>query len=255
MSFDGWLAPQNASEIYLELCEKYLKDNDAFKIFKQNPDYFKTFDVSLKDSKIYKEIIEKNFSIDFNQNSDLIKKFKENDSVGNPKLYEYDNHYFSPPTLRYIKDSLFIKSKIGDNSINRILEVGAGYGGLCKTLDVILNFNEYYFVDLEPVVKVQQKYLNQFKCLSNKKFVFIPTTFDDNVEDIDLFISNYSLSECNFQVQMKYYNQYIKHSNYVHIIYNYYTGDCNKFVDKLSIDFDVSITNDFDNKLIFAKRK
>jgi hypothetical protein len=61
--------------------------------------------------------------------------------------------------------------------------------------------------------------------------------------------------ECNFDIQMKYYDQYISQSKYVHIIYNYYTGDFNKFVDKLKTDFNVTVTNDFNNKLIFAKRK
>ena len=54
---------------------------------------------------------------------------------------------------------------------------------------------------------------------------------------------------------MKYFDLYISNSKYVNIIYNYYTGDFDKFVDKLKTDFDVNVTNDFNNKLIFAKRK
>lgn len=255
MLFDGWLAPQDASEIYLEWCNKYIKDDEAFKNFKANQDYFRTFDVDPDHGSIYKQMVEEQFEFDREEYANLLELFKENDSFGNPKTYDYDGHQFSPPTLRYIKDSFFIKSNIGNDPINRILEVGAGYGGLCKTLDVILDFNEYYFVDLEPAVKVQQKYLSQFKCLSDKKLVFIPTTVEDKVENIDLFISNYSLSECNFDIQMKYYDQYIAQSKYVHIIYNYYTGDFDRFVDKLKPDFDLYITKDFNNKLIFAKRK
>lgn len=255
MLLDGWLAPQDASEIYLEWCKKYLEDDDAFKIFKANQDYFKTFDVDPDHGGIYKKMVEEQFEFDRDEYNELLERFKENDSFGSPKTYDYNGHQFSPPTLRYIKDSFFIKANLGDKLINRILEVGAGYGGLCKTLDVILDFNEYYFVDLALAVKVQQKYLHQFECLNDKKLVFIPTTVDEKVEDIDLFISNYSLSECNFDIQMKYYDQYISQSKYVHIIYNYYTGDFNKFVDKLRTDFKVTITNDFNNKLIFARRK
>jgi putative sugar O-methyltransferase len=255
MILDGWLAPKDASEIYLDWCNKYLEDDNAFETFKANQDYFKTFDVDPDHGSIYKQMVEEQFEFDRDEYNDLLERFKENDSFGAPKTYDYNGHQFSPPTLRYIKDSFFIKSHLGDDPINRILEVGAGYGGLCKTLDVILDFKEYYFVDLAPAVKVQQKYLHQFECLNDKKLVFIPTTVDEKVEDIDLFISNYSLSECNFDIQMKYYDQYISQSKYVHIIYNYYTGDFNKFADKLRTDFKVTITNDFNNKLIFAKRK
>lgn len=254
-NLSGWLSPHDASQIYLEWCERYLEDDELFKTFKSNHEYFKTFDIDPEDGKIYKQMIDQNFEFDRDEYEKLLENFKENDSFGSPKIYNYDGHEFSPPTLRYIKDSFFIKSCVSNKPINRILEIGAGYGGLCKTLDVILDFNEYYFVDLDPAVKVQQKYLQQFKCLDSKKFKFISTTVENKVEDIDLFISNYSLSECNFEVQMKYYDQYIAQSKYVHIIYNNYTGNFDKFTDKLKINFDVSITDDFNNKLIFAEKK
>jgi hypothetical protein len=255
MMLDGWLAPPNAAEVYLDWCEKYLKDDEAFKTFKSNEDYFKTFDLNPLHGEIYKKEVESQYNFNPDDYLQLLERFKENDSVGSPEKVDYDGHLFSPPTLRYIKNSFFIKSHLNNQPINRILEVGAGYGGLCKTLDVILNFNEYYFVDLEPVVKVQQKYITQFECLKNKKFEFISTNSDDKVQDIDLFISNYSLSECNYDVQMKYFDQYIAQSKYVHIIYNEYTDNFDKFVGELNPNFDVYVTSDFNSKVIFAKRK
>jgi len=250
-NLDGWLSPLNASLKYLELSEQYLLDDEQFKNFKSNPEYFNTFDVSYSDSQIYKTMIDDDYQI----TSDQYIRFMENDLVGNPKVYSYGDYTFSPPTVRYIKDSFFIKKNIQDVKIKKILEVGAGYGGLCKTLDVIIDFEEYVFVDLDPIIKLQEKYLKCFECLNDKNFKFISTSENNSIENIDLFISNYSLSECNFDIQMKYFDLYISNSKYVNIIYNYYTGDFDKFVDKLKTDFDVNVTNDFNNKLIFAKRK
>lgn len=256
----GWGAPKESSEFYLEWCERYLNDDELFKTFKSNPDYHNTFDVEPKHGRIYKDIVETQYEFDRTEYLDLLKKFQENDHFGNPKLYDYDGYMFSPLTLRYIKDSFFIKSKIKNASINKILEVGSGYGGLCKTLDVILDFDEYYFVDLEPAVKMQQKYLSKFDCLKSKKLTFIPANKLKKVDNIDLFISNYSLSECSFETQMSYFDKYIVNSKYLHIIYNnhitYNTHlDFEKFIDKLSPLFDIELSNDFHNKVIFAKRK
>lgn len=257
MTFDGWLAPPDACKAYLDWCEKYIEDDESFKTFKSNKDYFRTFDLNPIHGQIYKEEVETQYNVDPNSKEylELLERFKENDSIGDPEKLDYDGHMFSPPTLRYIKNSFFITAQLNGKPIKRILEVGGGYGGLCKTLDVVLDFNEYIFVDLEPVIKVQEKYVNQFECLKDKKFQFIPTTSEDKVTNIDLFISNYALSECDFDVQMKYFDQYISQSKYVHIIYNEYTNDFDKFVDKMSTIFDVNITNDFSCKVIFATRK
>jgi putative sugar O-methyltransferase len=51
---------------------------------------------------------------------------------------------------------------IGDAPISRVVEVGGGYGGLCKTLSVVCDFDEYILVDLPEAVAVQEKYLKNF---------------------------------------------------------------------------------------------
>ena len=41
---------------------------------------------------------------------------------------------------------------LGEAPISRVVEVGDGYGGLCKTLSVVCDFDEYILVDLPIVV-------------------------------------------------------------------------------------------------------
>ena len=56
----------------------------------------------------------------------------------------------SPSTLRYIQNALDISYFYGEGDLNKIVEIGGGYGGLCKTINCLCDFGEYHIYDMEP---------------------------------------------------------------------------------------------------------
>lgn len=146
---------------------------------------------------------------------------------------------------------------LGESPISRVVEVGGGYGGLCKTLSVVCDFDEYILVDLPEAVEVQRKYLSCFPELY-AKCKFISCDNVENVEDVDLFISNYALSECDYDTQVNYYDKLVNNSKFAYIIYNlvnfndfYY----NKFTERMSETFTYTTSKDYENTVILAKVK
>ena len=79
-------------------------------------------------------------------------KFLENDKLGNPNVFNYlnqlnnitlSNFNISPTTLRYICFGLHIVKYIkhlGKKELN-IVEIGGGYGGQCKILLDLLEYD------------------------------------------------------------------------------------------------------------------
>ena len=128
--------------------------------------------------------------------------------------------------MRYVKNSLDIIDLCSGIEIKKIVEVGGGYGGLCKTLSVLCEFEKYIQVDLPEAIKVQEKYLKFFPEVFSK-LEFVPCNELKNIENVDLFISNYALSELNIESKIV-----IKNIKIVYITYNS-TIDYNLFVDML----------------------
>ncbi len=72
----------------------------------------------------------------------------------------------------------------------RIVEVGGGYGGQCKTVFDVYRPLCYYLVDLPEVMDLQANYLSETDFYSN--IAWIRPNYNSG---FDLFISNYALSE------------------------------------------------------------
>ena len=88
---------------------------------------------------------------------------------------------------------------------NRIVEIGGGYGGLCKTISCLCDFEEYHIYDIEPAAKLQEKYLSKFDITGK----IINHSTIEKLEDIDLVVSNYAYSELNEELQSSYYENII----------------------------------------------
>ena len=141
--------------------------------------------------------------------------------------------------------------------VSRVVEVGGGYGGLCRVLSKVCEFDEYILIDLPEVSALQRKYLDQFPDLKDK-VKCIPTTEYDEIKDIDLFISNYALSECDLPTQMAYYDKIITNSKFVYMIYNlvnFNENYYNDFIEKIKADYTFDVGRDYENTVILATKK
>lgn len=118
----------------------------------------------------------------------LLERTWTNDLKGNPVMYDFgDGVYSSASTLQYIAVLANLIELCGPLDGLRIVEIGGGYGGQCRTvLDMFKPF-VYHIVDLPEVCELQMNYLNNEPRHISLK-VLPSLTYD-------LFISNYALSE------------------------------------------------------------
>lgn len=216
-NFNGWDINPNDAKEYINICNKILEDDEVFSNFKVLPEYNVILEhVDFELGQKYFDYIQEVGKEIYDENLD---QFLENDLIGNPKQFVYGDGKISPTTLRYIKNCLDLSSICENEEISKVVEIGGGYGGLCKTLSVLCDFDEYINVDLSEGLKVQEKYLKNFSKIYSK-IKFISCERLDSIYDIDLLISNYSLSELDIQSQLNYYDKVIKNSKIVYITYN-----------------------------------
>ena len=233
----GWDINPNDSGEYINTCKKIIEDSNIFDNFKSSKEYnvileHVHYELGLQYydhiQKVGKEIYDK-----------YLNKFLENDQIGNPNQFFYGDSKISPTTLRYIKNCLDLSFLCDGQDVSKIVEVGGGYGGLCKTLSVLCNFDEYLNIDLPETVLLQEKYLKNFSEIY-PKIKFVPCNELEDISNIDLFISNYSLSELTIETQLNYYNKIIKNSKIIYITYNLITDDSmnnyNILISKLKDD-------------------
>lgn len=255
-TYKGWKATEDITLDYLETCRSAVEDDEVFAKFKSLQGYKNVLEHVLPPQGAqYLQMVTQMAGDNL---SDLLDSFKENDSIGSPdKSFYPEIGEISPTTIRYIKNVLEMSSFLQDTPISRVVEVGGGYGGLCKTLSVVCDFDEYILIDLPEAVKLQEKYIKNFPELY-AKCKFISCDDVEDIKDVDLFISNYALSECDQDTQMNYYEKVIKNSKHAYIIYNvvcfndfYY----NNFTESMNSVFDLQTNQDFENTVILAKAK
>jgi hypothetical protein len=255
-TYKGWEAEEKYANEYLEICRRAVEDDEIFAKFKSIQGYKNILEhVTPRQGHEYLEIA---MAMSEDGLIENIDQFKENDEIGTPDKFSYDKiGKISPTTIRYIKNVFEMATLLQDTAVSRVVEVGGGYGGLCKTLSVVCNFDEYILVDLPEAVEVQRKYLSCFPELF-AKCKFISCDDLEEIKDVDLFISNYALSECDYDTQVNYYDKLVSNSKFAYIIYNlvnfndYYY---NKFVETMSETFTYTTNKDYENTVILAKVK
>ena len=255
-TYKGWEAEEQIAVDYLETCRSAVADDEIFAKFKSIQGYKNILEhVTPRQGAEYLQVAMEMAGDALLEN---LEAFKENDVIGNPDRFSYpETGKISPTTIRYIKNVFEMATLLGESPISRVVEVGGGYGGLCKTLSVVCDFDEYILVDLPEAVAVQEKYLSNFPELYAKcKFVSCDDV--ETVKDVDLFISNYALSECDYDTQINYYDKLVANSKFAYIIYNlvnfndfYY----NKFTERMSETFEFTTSKDYENTVVLAKAK
>ena len=208
---DTWTLQDEAATPYLNVCNYAANSDEFFKQFKSHPAYRHVLEhVSFEEGQQYLKEID----IDY---LDKLDEVKENDSLGSPVIYEYPSvGEISPTTIRYIKNTSDIINKFG-TSFDSIVEIGGGYGGLCKVISSFIKFEQYLLLDLEECNLLSRKYLSHFNLPT---LSYRSEEIDEIDENFDLLISNYAFSECHKEVQQDYIERFIKKSNNFYIMHN-----------------------------------
>jgi len=218
---------------YAEICREAVEDDKVFAKFKQDPRYTAILEhVSPEHGGRYIEHI-----LEYELNDEMIDEFKDNDDLGGPNRVDYGEPFgkVSPSTLRYIRNALDISYFFGEGELNKIVEIGGGYGGLCKTISCLCDFDEYHIYDIEPASKLQEKYLSKFGIKA------VHHSVPEETKDIDLVISNYAYSELGENLQDLYYNNVIKNAKKVYMILNRGQVSREVLLDRAKEDFDVRV--------------
>ena len=214
---NNWDINKTTEENYLTCCKEAFENEEIFNNFKQDSRYTPILEhvsyengISLiEEMKNYKNILTK----------ETVTKVKENDLYGNSTRFNYENFgSISPSTVRYIKNSLDILNKFSDKSYNNVVEIGGGYGGLCKVLHDFIPIKNYTIIDLYEPTLLAQKYLNLFNIKVSTRIPTDELTYLSN--EIDLLISNYAFSELTISLQKNYIEKVISKTKKFYIIYN-----------------------------------
>ena len=192
---------------YPQFCELASQNEEVFENFRSN--------------KIYRSVVETvrdEDGINYFQiacsRTELIKEnikiFQHSDRVGNPSLVNVKTGFFSrkhrisPTTARYIKNLSDLIFLFGDLSGLKIAEIGGGYGGLCKIINDLFDFESYTLFDLPQCLKLSKKFLNVFGL---KNINYFTEQSLSSIGNFDLVISNYAFSELNRKLQQSYFDK------------------------------------------------
>jgi putative sugar O-methyltransferase len=217
---------------YVSFVQSAVQKYSVFAKFRRNRYYREILEhVSMEDGLRYLEKVK----LDSPKFLDKIIKFKENDQIGSPITYSYDEFgLISPTTLRYIKVASDLSILFGKNIGNKIAEIGVGYGGQLLVNDRIFKFKEYDLFDLDPVLNLTSKYLECYILNSSYRTLTINKSVGD--KRYDLVISNYAFSELPTQLQMKYIEKVLSKSKRGYLTMNSGLKDSVFKDNKLSLD-------------------
>jgi len=227
-NFYGWdNLERSAGNSYIDKCRLFAHNDEAFSNFRRDPDYQKILEGGARIvGQIHLDRIQKKFGLGVL--IDNVDKFKENDIYGNPIKHFYDelgtdpDDEINPCTILYVSQALDIKEMLGEFIPKKIVEIGGGFGGLCKTLSVFYDFDEYILIDLPDVIDLCKKYLSHYPDLFDKITFINCEQFQavESIDNVDLFIAIASLSECNEIIQNIYVDKILMNSLYGYILYN-----------------------------------
>jgi len=220
---------------YAEICIEAVENEEVFATFKRDPRYTAILEhVSPDHGQRYFNGI-----MQYDLDENLIEAFKENDKFGGANILDYGEPFgqVSPSTLRYVQNTLDIAHFVGEGEIRKIVEIGGGYGGLCKTINCLCDFDEYHIYDIQQASRLQEKYLSNFDV--GEKVSFHSSV--DPIEDVDLVISNYAYSELSLDLQDAYYENVIKNAKRVYMILNRGEVSREVLLNRAKEDFEVTV--------------
>lgn len=145
-------------------------------------------------------------------NPELLKTDFTNDRYGGADVRNFGLVYSSPSTLQYVGVLSNLITLFGSLEGLRIVEIGGGYGGQCRTIQDYCNVSCYHIIDLPEVCELAGAYLRTGGGYNFETFT------EPTGQEYDLVISNYALSE--IREPERYIEQVLKRSKRGYITCN-----------------------------------
>jgi len=212
----NWTLEEKYKQSYVDSCLLAATDENEFQKFRQHPVISTIIENSTKAwmTKAYNYLRQ--------HKPWMIKKlslFAKSDVVGGAVVYPVKSGVnevnVSPTTMRYVLIAHYLTRFVGLWPGMKIVEIGGGYGGLCKIIHDLVGFKEYVMYDLPEVQQLQDRFLRHFG---------IKVTYAAGMEELksaDLVISWCAWSELDFETRKEYVEKVISKSKKVFICANY----------------------------------
>lgn len=211
---------------YRTICERASTDDQYFDNFRSMGQY-----------RIVLELENGQAFADYVTGSDKLmnhlSEYRVLDTIGNPPLEQFEGlGSFTPTTLRYMVLADQMNKIFNLPADAKIAEIGVGFGGQCYVLSQMNTFQQYYMYDLPEVEMLVKRVMDT---LGVSNVVCMPITEGLPVDELDLVISNYAISECDRDMQLYYFENVIKKAKRGYIIYNQISEDFYN-IHSLSLD-------------------
>lgn len=211
---------------YREVCRDASVDDTVFQNFRSIKAYFDAVECGLVG-----EFAQYIRSYATPKTIGLLPEFRKLDLYGNPVRNLIPGlGLFSGTTLRYVSIADHISRLFELPKDYTVVEIGGGFGGQAYVLSKRLPFSKYYIYDLPEVEALIDKMMSTL-AVSN---VSCEDPYGElPVDSVDLFISNYALSECDRETQLDYFKRVVSKAKRGYMIYN----DTNLFEHLTLTDF------------------
>lgn len=201
---------------YRKICERAATEDKYFNYFRSMGEY--RIVLELENGQAFADYV-----LGTDRLMSQLTEYRVLDDIGNPPLEDFEGlGSFTPTTLRYmvLADQMNKLFKLPDDA--KIAEIGVGFGGQCYVLSKMNSFQNYYMYDLPEVELLVDRVM---RTLNVRNAVCMPIEKQLPVDELDLVISNYAVSECDREMQMYYFENVIKKAKRGYIIYNQISED------------------------------
>lgn len=147
-------------------------------------------------------------TIAFYLNDSALKNLSK---VGSPRVYYYPQlGWISPTVIRYLYVNQRISDLFSSKGVQKVGEIGIGFGGQFAITSKSLRLTEYSLYDLPVVLFLSGKTIGKADLLNGS---FKEQSIDPVVPNsFDLVISNYAFSELPAEVQRDYISKIFKNT-------------------------------------------
>lgn len=243
-----WIIQQPIENLYRRAVKGFIDDPKRFESFKRDVNYS-----SIIGKPANRQMY--GFYNNLKQDEEVYLKledFADQDKIGGPWQYSFEGMKVSPNVIRYADSIRLIKKNFGTLNNKRIIEFGAGWGGLAYCIHKMWTPASYNVIDLPEPMDLQVKHSKMLGVTIEKG---MPS------HETDFSIAEFSLTEQMGPELYEFTKMYLFCSPEIWVRCNVFDADENKrWVKFVEEKYDIQVTREDpdyvrQNSIIVGRRK
>lgn len=212
-----WLINEKSIAKFKEALKKTANDENAFASFRGESGIREIVEgiPDVTGYGYYRKIVDK---ISQDELALIWDRATRNDAYGNPNVVQFTVGKAASTTMRYLWNIIDMNANNVMLDDADIVEVGGGYGGLCRMVHEFHKPKSYTIIDIPEAYKLAEKYLAKYDVYP--KFVSAEDAAKFNDISVDTFVSNYALTELSRDQQREYVDGIMARASCGYITYN-----------------------------------